>query len=249
MTPASTWPGLERREPARSDRHFLMLKPLADALRSEIERLLCARRDLRVLDVGCGVKPYYPLFESRAAEYVGIDAVPGPCSDVVGTVERLPFEDGRFDVVLCTQVLEHVEDPQRAAGEIARVLARDGVALVSTHGVFLYHPDPVDLWRWTHAGLARLFRTTGEWSEITVTPNGEAVACLGYIACQYLDELGRRSGSDVLRRALLRSVNAVASRLDARFPPRARGWNPGSLSSNYLLSARRDGGEPGPCGS
>ena len=233
------WPGRERREPSRADRHYLMLQPLAEALRAEIARALGDRRGLRMLDIGCGVKPYLPLLADRASEYRGLDAVPGPQVDDLGVVEQLPYPDGAFDVVLCTQVLEHVVDPAKAVQEIARVLAPDGVAFVSTHGVFLYHPDPVDLWRWTHAGLERLFETSAEWQAIRVTPNGEAVACMAYIACQYLDEFGRRIRSPRVRRAMLRSVNSIAERLDRRFPPRARGREPGSLSANYLLTARR----------
>ena len=216
-----------------------MLRALADALGTEIDRALGGRRDLRVLDVGCGEKPYLPMFADRASEYRGIDAAPGPEVDDVGVVEALPYEDGSFDVVLCTQVLEHVGDPRQAVSEIGRVLAPGGVAFVSTHGVFLYHPDPVDLWRWTHEGLARLFEGSAAWEEIRVTSNGEAVACLAYIACQYLDELGARLGSDRVRRGLLRLVNTLAERLDRRFPPRARAGAPGSLSANYLVCARR----------
>jgi SAM-dependent methyltransferase len=244
MTPVpppslADWPGRDRREPSRSDRHYLMLSPLARALRDEIGRALGHRAGLRVLDIGCGVKPYYPLLADRAGEYRGLDRRPGPQVDDVGDAGALPYADGSVDVVLCTQVLEHIGDPAGAVGEIARVLAPGGVALVSTHGVFVYHPDPVDYWRWTVAGLAELFRSSGDWAEIRVLPNGEAVACLGYLACQYLDELGRRAGSEALRRGLLRAVNTVAERLDARLPPRARGAEPGSLSANFLVSARR----------
>jgi SAM-dependent methyltransferase len=234
------WPGSERREPAISDRHYLSLGALSRALREEIGRTLAGRGALRVLDVGCGCKPYYPFLAAHAAVYLGLDAHPGPLVDELGSVEALPHEDASFDVVLCTQVLEHVGDPSAAVGEIARVLAPGGVAFLSTHGVFLYHPDPVDYWRWTHAGLERLFTTAASWSEVRVTPNGEAVACIGYLICQYLDELGRRLGSDALRRGMLRTVNTVASRLDRRLPPRARAGAPGSLSSNYLVTAVRE---------
>jgi SAM-dependent methyltransferase len=235
------WPGRDRREPSRSDRHYLMLRPLAAVLRAEIARTLDGRDDLRILDVGCGVKPYYPLLADRAGAYRGLDARPGPHVDDVGEAEHLPYADASFDVVVCTQVLEHLDDPSAAVREIARVLAPGGVAFVSTHGVFLYHPDPIDYWRWTHAGLDRLLSSTAAWTEIRVSPNGEAVACLGYLACQYIDELGRRSGSDALRRGMLHGVNSLAERLDARLPPRARGGAPGSLSANFLVTALRPG--------
>lgn len=237
------WPGEERRSPKRSDRHYLMLEPLARALEGELASVMPGRDNLRVLDLGCGCKPYLPLIAERAASYRGLDLQPGSLVDDVGVLEALPYDDASADVVLCTQVLEHVEDPAAAVSEIGRVLAPGGTALVSTHGVFVYHPDPPELgrdyWRWTHAGLRRLFETTSEWEEIRVTPGGEAIACIAYILCQYVDEAGQRLGSERVRRGMLAALNSAASRLDRRLPPRARGDRPGSISANYLVSARR----------
>ena len=75
--------------------------------------------------------------------------------------------------MLCTQVLEHVDDPAQAVRELARVTAPGGRVLASTHGVQVYHPSPVDYWRWTHAGLERLFRQNAEWASVTVVPASE----------------------------------------------------------------------------
>ena len=54
-----------------------------------------------------------------------------------------------FDAVLSTQVLEHVADPGALPAERFRVLRPGGRLLLSTHGIFVYHPDPDDYWRWT----------------------------------------------------------------------------------------------------
>ena len=93
----------------------------------------------RVLDVGSGIKPYLPYFEPYADSYVGVD-IGNPAADLEGSVEALPVADGAFDVVLCTQVLEHVEDPARAVRELHRVTSPGGRVLASTHGVQVYHP-------------------------------------------------------------------------------------------------------------
>lgn len=59
----------------------------------------------RVLDVGCGMKPYQGWF-GVVQEYVGLDVVPGPVTDVVvAPDETWPLPDEYFDVVLSTQVL------------------------------------------------------------------------------------------------------------------------------------------------
>jgi SAM-dependent methyltransferase len=241
--PASVagWPGVERRSPRRSDPHYLVLAPLARQIEAAISTALAGRQDARVLDIGCGGKPYLPFAAPYAASYCGIDSAPGPLVDLVVAAEELPFEDASFDLVLCTQVLEHVQDPAATLAEIHRVLAPGGAALVSTHGVFLYHPDPgdsdQDYWRWTHSGLRKAIARAGDWERLEVEASGDVVACLAYIAAQFVDELGQRIGWGQLRRAMLAALNSTAERLDARFPPRVRFPAPGSLSANYLVTA------------
>ena len=137
------WPGELRRNPPRSSPTYAVRAPIAAWLRREA----AARPGpYRVLDVGCGVKPYYPFFAERASEYVGVDVVESPAADLQGAVESLPVADGSFDLVLCIQVLEHAEDPAQAVRELRRVVAPGGRVLASTHGVQVYHPAPVDLW-------------------------------------------------------------------------------------------------------
>jgi SAM-dependent methyltransferase len=128
------------------------IRTLPAVLESMAPALQLGARD-RVLDYGCADRPYRHFF-ADGVEYVGADLDGNPDADLVlrpdGTV---PVPDGSFDGVLSTQVLEHVRDPGLYLGECFRVLRPGGRLLLSTHGVFAYHPDPVDLWRWTCAGL------------------------------------------------------------------------------------------------
>jgi SAM-dependent methyltransferase len=243
LSPAeiTSWPGAERRYPPKSDRHYLVLAALANQIREEAGKRLAGRDDARVLDIGCGEKPYLPFFSSFASDYVGVDVAEGPRVDIVAPAEELPFPDGSFDLVLCTQALEHVAEPGAVLSEIHRVLRPGGTALVSVPSVFLYHPDPPgsdqDYWRWTHSGLRRSVAAAGAWSAVEVRSQGEVVACLGLIVAQFVDELGQRLRLPFLRHAMLFGLNTVAEWLDARFPPRARVPEPGSLTANYLISA------------
>src|SRR5207244_3357890 len=82
--------------------------------------------------------------------------------------------------------------PGAAVRGLARVPVRGGRVLASTHGVQVYHPNPVDLWRWTHAGLERLFSDNGEWRSLTVRPGSGTAACVGMVVSIYLDLALRR---------------------------------------------------------
>ena len=232
---------MDRRRPSRSSPDYLALAPLAADLVAAIERQCGGRSDLDVLDVGCGDQPYRPYLSPHARSYRGFDVTTGRFVDDVGMAEAMPYADASFDVVLCTQVLEHTDDPARVIHEIQRVLRPGGVAFVSTHGAFVFHPDPPpdrDYWRWTHAGLARLFHTTAEWSELAVKANGEYFTCLGLLLCRVLGwPLGGLPGA--LRRAVYRAVNWTAGWLDRRLPPALRVPNPNSLAANYLVVATR----------
>lgn len=151
---------------AEGDPRFLEAPPGSDERAIEIPWALArAREAKRVLDVGSAhAEPAYlaALLRLGAADLVGVDAaeaeIPG-LETVVADVRSLPFEDGRFDVVLCVSTLEHVGRDNRVYGlgeerdpdaiddalvELGRVLRPDGrlVATVPTgepedHGWFV----------------------------------------------------------------------------------------------------------------
>src|SRR5215211_1768912 len=108
---------VNRLEPVPWHANYLLRRALAAQLRAAVAERLSGRSELRVLDVGCGGKPYAPLIEPYAAEYVGLDYRPGPNVDVVARAERLPFDAQRFDALLCSQVLEHSDDPSAVLRE------------------------------------------------------------------------------------------------------------------------------------
>ena len=107
-------------QPTQSSPTWVVRAALAGWLRAQAAELAATGR-VRVLDVGCGVKPYYPFFAAVASEYVGVDVVENPAAELLGPVEALPVDDASFDVVLCTQVLEHCDDPAQAVRELRRV--------------------------------------------------------------------------------------------------------------------------------
>ena len=226
-------PGEERRRPSRGLPSWAIRAPLARWLEDEGRNAA----GLRVLDVGCGVKPYLPFFE-RAAEYVGVDLVDNPYADLRGAVEALPVEDASFDLVLCIQVLEHSDDPARAVSELHRVTKPGGRVLASTHGTQVYHPSPEDHWRWTHTGLERLFRTGAAWRSVTVTPGAGTGACLGMLTATYIDLGAQRLHAVWAGELVNRVVNRAGGALDAR-SRLLREAVPGSLIANFHVTAAR----------
>ena len=230
------WPDWRKRHPPRSSAAYSLRAPLARWIEAEAERIGAAGRRVRVLDVGCGGKPYYPFFAPFDVEYVGVD-VADPAAELRGTVEAIPVEDGTFDVALCTQVLEHSDDPAQAVRELRRVLVPGGRALVSTHGVQVYHPAPHDLWRWTHEGLERLFRDSADWADVRVEPGAGTAACLAMLAGQYVELATRGSrGGRAVGRALVSGLNGAAGAIDRR-SPRLRKPGPGTLFANFHVVA------------
>jgi SAM-dependent methyltransferase len=89
-------------------------------------------RPVRLLDVAPWPSLAQQLRRLPAVEYVGVDLrAHGRHVDVIGNAESLPVRSGAFDVILCTHVLEHLDDDRRAMRELRRALHPDGVAVVS----------------------------------------------------------------------------------------------------------------------
>jgi len=222
-------PPSPRLNPKRTTVGYAVRRPLVDWLAAQDVA------GLRVLDVGCGDRPYDPLFSS-AAELVGFDRPGNAHADVHGEIEAIPVEDASFDVVLCLQVLEHVPDPAAAVRELRRVVRPGGRVLASTHGIYPFHPNPDDLWRWTHTGLEKLFRDSGEWSSVTATAGAGTAATVAMQVAHLVDLFFKRGHVRVLGRPLVAALNAGGEALD-RAVPLLRQPVPGSLSANYHVEA------------
>ena len=189
----------------------------------------------RVLDVGCGDRPYEPLFEN-AAEVVGFDRPGNPRADLHGSIEAIPVEDASFDIALCLQVLEHVPDPDAAVRELRRVVRPGGLVLTTTHGVYPFHPNPEDLWRWTQTGLERLFAENGAWTSVDVTPGAGTALTVAMLVAHLVDLLFKRAHVRALGAPIVLALNAAGEGLDRGVPP-LRESIPGSLNANFHVAA------------
>ncbi len=123
------------------------------------------KHKFKIVDIGCGDKPYKSLFKIRTKSYVGVDLRED--ADIYAAGENLPVKDRSFDLAVCFQVLEHCNNPEKVVSEMKRVLQKGGYVMVSTHGIWPFHPGPHDYYRWTHEGLRKLFKG---FSQVEVTP-------------------------------------------------------------------------------
>jgi SAM-dependent methyltransferase len=124
------------------------------------EFLHCYARG-RLLDIGCGEKPFAVFANANVGSWLGFDLPGNPVADAHGSADALPFPDASFETVLCTEVLEHVPGARAAVSEIARVLADGGHAVVTMPLLYPLHEEPHDYRRYTPYGLRAIFDPAG----------------------------------------------------------------------------------------
>lgn len=121
----------------------------------------------KVLDVGCGDKPYSKYLTS-ADEHIGLDVFPLPEVDVV--VPRIGkwtmLQDNSFDCVISTQSLEHITEFDNYISEIHRVLKKGGTFVATLPFIEFEHGTPYDFRRFSVWGLKQLFGKDYEIVEI-----------------------------------------------------------------------------------
>ncbi len=131
---------------------FLKLKDLAPKISG------------KVLDVGCGNKPYLSLY--NADEYVGLE-VDSPENRIAKTADYyydgyiFPLSESAFDSVVSNQVFEHVPDPDLFLDEIHRVLRPAGLLLITAPFVWDEHEQPHDYTRYSSFGMRNILEKHG----------------------------------------------------------------------------------------
>ena len=149
------------------------------------------REQEQILDVGCGLKPYRRLFSTL--NYLGIDIAGGGHADAAKCVDKyydgkhIPYRDESFDVVICTQVLEHSEEPETVLQEIFRVLKTGGRLYLTVPLVANEHEIPYDFSRFTQYRLRQLCAALPA-GEVHIAPTTKVFGVCGQLLSAYLFE-------------------------------------------------------------
>jgi SAM-dependent methyltransferase len=116
-----------------------------------------------VLDVGCGNSPFRFLVNNTEAKYIGIDIADADNFDYNNSEkisfdgENIPFENNSIDNIIATEVLEHIEKPEKIISEMYRVLKPNGKAFITIPWSARVHYAPYDFCRYTPFKLEKLF--------------------------------------------------------------------------------------------
>lgn len=114
-----------------------------------------------LLDLGAGNRPFEPWYEPLCKWAAAVDVVPAASLSALSLATEVPFRSGSFDTVICTSVLEHVEEAETAMAEVVRVMRPGGRLLITVPFLYPTHEAPYDFWRTTHHGLKSLLERHG----------------------------------------------------------------------------------------
>ena len=120
-------------------------------------------KSFRVLDAGAGNAPYRKHFKEVAYETADFGEVEKQYThlDYTCQLEKLPMADGTYDLVICSQVLEHIPEPIAVLREIRRVLKPNGQAWLSAPLFYEEHEVPYDYHRYTQFAWRRMATEAG----------------------------------------------------------------------------------------
>jgi SAM-dependent methyltransferase len=152
--------------------HSLLVKGIE---RRAIRQAIRAHGTGVLADIGCGKSPYRYDLHPRIQLHVGID-LPSTRHgtgeiDIFASAYDTSLKDDSVDTILCTQVLEHLEEPSHALKEFSRVLKPGGKVILTTNLIWFLHEEPRDFFRFTWYGLQYLFEKN-HFKVLEITPLG-----------------------------------------------------------------------------
>ncbi len=142
-----------------------------------------------ILDFGCGTMPYKHLF-SNCSNYIGLDIeVSGNYytrkPDLIYDGNTIPLENESIDNIFCSEVLEHVFNPDIVLNEMNRVLKPNGNLLLTCPFTIFEHEKPYDYARYSSFGLTHLLNKHG-FEIIEFTKTGSYLSTILQLIAAYI---------------------------------------------------------------
>lgn len=123
------------------------------------------KEDMTVYDIGCGPNPFSKKLKAKVKEHVGVDIEDGfyesGAIDLVGSAYDVPVDDKIADAVISSQVIEHLDQPNKAITETSRILKDGGLFLCSFPFLYPIHADPHDFTRYTEFYMEKVLKENG----------------------------------------------------------------------------------------
>jgi len=194
-----------------------------------------------VLDLGCGRKPYKSRLGADVRRWIGVDYETTPSgrsrADVFGSAMAVPVASSSVDVILCTQVLEHVPQPSALFCEVFRILKPGGVLVLTAPQTNPLHEEPHDYHRFTCHGLAWLATHAG-FEQLSMRALGGAIATLGQMLTWHLNWMAR---IPIVGVGVQKVLSAVVSWVSLTLDPFSGSMGIGGTKDtlNWLLIARK----------
>ncbi len=194
----------------------------------------------KILDVGCGNKPYEPLFNTTPENYIGCDIVQSSEHkvDVLCKATNIDAEDNFFDTAFSTQVMEHVDNSDLMMSECNRVLKPGGIFILSVPLCWELHEEPYDFFRFTKYGLKKLC-DRNNFEVLEIIPNGGKWAAIMQMNINMVYSTFKRKNLFIkglkflfINLHLTELINRIAIKIDKRF------FDP-LLTLNYVLVAKK----------
>lgn len=191
---------------------YFIINHLRRFLENQLDQ--CVVSGCRVCDIGCGEQPLRAHIEALGGIYTGVDIAQNSSGtvDVIASITNIPLPNSCFDVILCTEVLEHVSDTFAAFHELARLVKGGGKIILTVPFAYPLHEEPYDFVRLTPYQISECAaRHHLEIKELRVSGNEIEVLATVWSNMWYRMALGQRSFMRrIWNRLMCVSVNLMA---------------------------------------
>lgn len=146
----------------------------------------------KLLDFGCGRKPYKNLF-TKATEYIGVDIEQSGHDHSLSEVDvfydgkTIPFKNETFDAIFCTEVFEHIFNLDEILDELKRVLKKNGKLLITIPFMWGEHEKPYDYARYTSFAIKYILEKKG-FQVIALEKTGKASETILQLWIAYISD-------------------------------------------------------------